>query len=173
MYINFNSKYFTLASIALGFYLFYQMQAAKGPQINDFDDSAIVPKAKYVMELDPNKPNSERTLFEKVIYNYTISKQAEIKMKRGDKVDDTIYSEVPISIGDRATINLKEITTATQSDVPLTIIVGNNILHKSIEDALIGMKQGDKKNVDHVENDRTIKKFEIEVISVTPKTRAK
>ncbi len=49
MYINFNSKYFTLAAIALGCYLFFQMQTAKGPQINDFDDATIIPKAKYVL----------------------------------------------------------------------------------------------------------------------------
>ncbi len=170
MYINFNSKYFTLAAIALGCYLFFQMQTAKGPQINDFDDATIIPKAKYVMEIDPNKSENERSIFEKMIYKYTLSKQAENNMKQGEVSNQVFYSEIPISEGDRVTINLKEITTSAKSEVPITIIVGSKILHKSIEEALIGMKQGDKKSVDHVASDGATKKFEIEVIAVTPKS---
>lgn len=173
MYINFNSKYFTLAAIALGCYLFVQMQAAKGPQINDFDDATIIPKAKYVLEIDPNKSEHERSVLEKMIYKYALSKDVVNQMQQGEFGNRVFYSDIPISEGDRVTIHLKELGTSVESEAPITIIVGSKILHKSIEEALIGMKQGDKKNVDHIASDGTTKKFEIEVIAVTAKLSVK
>ena len=83
MIINFNSKYFTLAAIIFGVYIFHDIRSGQKEGIRDFEEVAVTPNsAQHVLQIDPAKPDSERTMFEKAIYKYALTKQAEIQMKQ-------------------------------------------------------------------------------------------
>lgn len=174
MLVNFNSKYFTLAAILLAIYLVKDVQSKRGESIKDFGSDISAPHAQYVLEIDPNKADTDRSFFEKMLYKYTMTKKLEkqVKLEASESAQYTAYPS-PAVVGDSITIKLREINSSNSVEMPMTLIIGSGLLHKSIEDALVGMKIGEKKEVVHKSDNEAEKKFEVQVISITPKSEGK
>ncbi len=174
MLVNFNSKYFTIAAILLAIYLVRDVQSQRGEGIKDFGTDVSAPHAQYVLEIDPNKADSERSFLEKMLYKYTMTKKLEKQVKQ-DSEDAPQYSAYPSPavVGDSVTIRLREINSANNVEMPMTLVIGSGLLHKSIEDALVGMKVGEKKEVVHQSSNQAEKKFEVQVMAIVPKSEGK
>ena len=171
MLINFNNKYFTLVAIMFGIYLFYSSPSSRQHGIDATGNLDIPQTAKYVMEIDPKKPESEKTFFEKAVQRYAFSKYSDFDAANKAIVNSTqnTPTDAPLKNGDQVTLKLRKVETVMKEVEPVTIVIGNEMMPKAIEEALIGMKQGEIKLVDNKDNEGNIVKYEIMVISVWPK----
>jgi hypothetical protein len=175
MLINFNNKYFTLVAIIFGAYLFYNSGSSRNYSTDSVNDLDIPQAAKFVIEIDPKKPESEKTLLENMVQKFAFSKNANIESsyKNFDNSQQNSLSNVQLKKGDQVTLKLRKIDEAIKDVEPITIIIGNEMLPKFVEEALIGMRQDEIKLVDNAEVDGKIVKYEIKVVSILPKVELK
>lgn len=144
---NYNSRSFTiLAVILLGVLAYSSYKSNQSSQIPVQENPA---GARYVMEVDPSNP--DKTLFEKAIL-FFFKKDIDKKLEQGKQAPSapTFFKQnenTPASkVGDRVTIiyyqtNPMPVFLPSSEDV----IIGNNKLPKIVDEMLIGMKVGEKR----------------------------
>ncbi len=173
MVFNFRNKYFTLFAIAFGIYIFYDAQKKLPP--HQFDDTSLPQTAKYVLEIDPNKPESEKTFYEKWLYNYAVSKKVEKSDAPYNQFQDSkgTSNTAKIELGDQVTLKFRRIETPESTVQPLTIIAGKEMMPKFVENALIGMTENETKILKNSEIPEDTSQFEIKILLVLKKVDEK
>lgn len=168
--IDFNSKFFKILSLVFLIYLVYLVVEERRSQTvfvpnQDLPSVNAAPGAKYTIEIDPSKPASEQTFFEKTI-QFLFAKKIESEVQNQQKLEQ--YNMSP-KTENRAAINgdivkviIKEEGSADNVE-PKLYIIGGGALDKDLEARLIGMKIGEVKDTEV-----NGKKYRIELLDINP-----
>ena len=175
MLINFSNKYFTLVAIIFGIYLIYDTQKNREYGIDETASLNLPQTARYVLEIDPKKPEADKTFVEKMVQKYALMKYAKAEAANQAAGSSQLENsnDAPIAFGDQVTFKLRKIADAAIEVMPLTMVVGDEAMPKFVEEALLTMKQGEIKLVDNKDSEGNIVKYEIKVVSILPKVELK
>lgn len=159
MIINFNKRFLTIGTVILGAYLIYQIKANEQPRFSGVETPVDSKNATYTIELDPNKPVSQRGFFEKLLLKTALpdyeGKLAEYQ--KGQKVVLGSKVKYKYKKEKESDFKVKEVMIDTQN------------MGTGLENAILGMTVGEKRLVEITEGGQNKAIYNLEVIELENK----
>jgi len=179
MLIDFKNKYFTLVAIFFGIYLVHSNKDRLHYNNDAFQNLNVKETARYVVEIDPNKKEEDRALWEKMLYSYAMEKRNESPKYTPSPIKDMpspsipILDNITIQNGDKVIVKMRRDSKPWKEVSSSSITVGEGLVKEIIEASLLGMKVEETKFINYPHENGEVISYELKVISLLPKAREK